>query len=572
MTASRYANDPLEGSGEKDRDIVGVDGRDHAAEDKGVGSMFANAAVATEKEHNMTLWEGIKLYPKAIGWSMLISSCCALEGYDVALIGNFYAFPQFNRQFGELQPDGSYEVPARWQTGLSNGAQCGQIVGLIICGFLVERIGYRYVFILCLLWLSATTALFFAARDLPTLLAGEILCGVPWGVFQSIAISYAAEVCPVALRGYLTCWVNSCWGWGQLISIGVIRSQFDVQSDWSWRLPYALMWMWYPPMLLGVFLAPESPWWLVRKGRIEDAKKSFLRLTSSKDSSFNVDETIDMVRHTIALESEIHSGARYIDCFKGTNLRRTLLVCGIWATQNLSGNTFSNYSTYFFAQAGIAGTAAYDFAMGQYAINTVGVFGAWFLMSRGIGRRTLFTVGLCALCTALVAMGALGFAKGKIPDRTIGLATGSMMLVWAACYQLTVGTIAYSLVAEFPTRRLAVKTVALGRASYNIAAIIVNVLTPPMINPTAWNWHNFAGFFWAGTCFLCIVFAYFCVPEPTGRTFAELDLLFERKVPARKFASTKVDVFETDLVRGVSGNSAEVKGSEHVEVRSGVVA
>ena len=225
-------------------------------------------------------------------------------------------------------------------------------------------------------------------------------------------------------------------------------------------------WMWYPPMLLGVFLAPESPWWLVRKGRIEDAKKSFLRLTSSKDSSFNVDETIDMVRHTIALESEIHSGARYIDCFKGTNLRRTLLVCGIWATQNLSGNTFSNYSTYFFAQAGIAGTAAYDFAMGQYAINTVGVFGAWFLMSRGIGRRTLFTVGLCALCTALVAMGALGFAKGKIPDRTIGLATGSMMLVWAACYQLTVGTIAYSLVAEFPTRRLAVKTVAVSLLFY----------------------------------------------------------------------------------------------------------
>lgn len=90
-----------------------------------------------------------------------------------------------------------------------------------------------------------------------------------------------------------------------------------------------------------------------------------------------------------------------------------------------------------------------------------------------------------------------------------------------------------------------------------------------MINPTAWNWHNFAGFFWAGTCFLCIVFAYFCVPEPTGRTFAELDLLFERKVPARKFAQTKVDVFGEELHRG---NSAEVKGSEHVEVRGGVVA
>lgn len=57
------------------------------------------------------------------------------------------------------------------------------------------------------------------------------------------------------------------------------------------------------------------------------------------------------------------------------------------------------------------------------------------------------------------------------------------------------------------------------------------------------NWRNYAGFFWAGTCFLCIIFAYYCVPEPSGRSFAELDLLFERKVPARDFAKTEVDVF-----------------------------
>lgn len=187
----------------------------------------------------MTLLQGIKLYPKAILWSMMISSICALEGYAIALIGNFYAFPQFNRQFGFLQEDGTYEVPARWQTGLSNGAQCGQIVGLIseyetrftlksVCGFITERIGYRWTIIGCCLWLSGTTALFFTARTLEQLLAGEILCGLPWGVFMSsesqkqshaqlaVAISYAAEVCPVALRGYLTTWGNSCWGWGQL--------------------------------------------------------------------------------------------------------------------------------------------------------------------------------------------------------------------------------------------------------------------------------------------------------------------------------------------------------------------
>jgi SP family general alpha glucoside:H+ symporter-like MFS transporter len=68
-----------------------------------------------------------------------------------------------------------------------------------------------------------------------------------------------------------------------------------------------------------------------------------------------------------------------------------------------------------------------------------------------------------------------------------------------------------------------------------------------MLNPGAWDWSNFAGFFWAGICFLCIIYTYFRVPEPSGRSFAELDMLFHQRVSARKFASTKVNVFEEDI-------------------------
>lgn len=103
-----------------------------------------------------------------------------------------------------------------------------------------------------------------------------------------------------------------------------------------------------------------------------------------------------------------------------------------------------------------------------------------------------------------------------------------MMIVWALVYQLTVGTVCYSLVAELSTRRLQIKTVVLGRNAYNIVGIANSVLTPYMLNPSAWNWGNYAGFFWAGICFCCIVYTYFRLPEPRGRTFAELDLLFER--------------------------------------------
>lgn len=116
-------------------------------------------------------------------------------------------------------------------------------------------------------------------------------------------------------------------------------------------------------------------------------------------------------------------------------------------------------------------------------------------MAWGIGRRNLYVGGLCGLCVALFIMGFLGLVPSSKRDAG-AMATGSMMIVWAMFYQLTVGTVCYSLVAEISTRRLQIKTVVLGRNLYNVVGIICNVLTPYMLNTDAWNWGNFAGFFW----------------------------------------------------------------------------
>ncbi|KAL4917293.1 general substrate transporter [Aspergillus aurantiobrunneus] len=509
-----------------------------------MAQVVENAKAATQKEQKMTLLQGIKLYPKAVIWSVVISTTIAMEGYDISLVNNFYAFDQFNRKYGEMGSDGEYQVPARWQSGLSNGAYVGEIIGLLINGWASEKFGYRYTVMACLILITAWTAIFFTAPNVEALLAAEILAGIPWGVFQTLCVTYASEVCPVALRSYLTTYVNFCWGLGQLIGVGVIRSMIGRQDEWAYRIPYGLQWMWPLPLFIGIYLAPESPWWLVRNGKTQAAKKSLLRLTSAnRETNFNADETIAMMVHTTALEQKITSGASYLDCFKGVDLRRTEIVCMVWAIQNLSGNSFSNYSTYFLRQAGLEDSTSYSFAMGQYGINMIGVFGAWFLMSCGIGRRKLYLYGLCGLCVMLLVMGFLGLVPEEHRTQS-SLATGSMMLIWALFYQLTVGTVAYSLVAEISTRRLQIKTVVLGRILYNIVAIICGVLTPYMVNPTAWDWGNFAGLFWGGICFLCIIYAFFRVPEPRGRTFAELDVLFERRVSARKFESTQVDVFD----------------------------
>ena len=74
--------------------------------------VIQNAKAATEKEQSMTLMQGIRLYPKAVLWSVLISTCIAMEGYDISLVNNFYAFPQFKRKYGEVLDNGKYEVSA----------------------------------------------------------------------------------------------------------------------------------------------------------------------------------------------------------------------------------------------------------------------------------------------------------------------------------------------------------------------------------------------------------------------------------------------------------------------------
>jgi SP family general alpha glucoside:H+ symporter-like MFS transporter len=80
--------------------------------DSSMTKVIQNAKAATEKEQNMSLMEGFKLYPKAVAWSVLISTCIVMEGYDISLVNNFYAFTQFNKKYGTLQADGSYEVSA----------------------------------------------------------------------------------------------------------------------------------------------------------------------------------------------------------------------------------------------------------------------------------------------------------------------------------------------------------------------------------------------------------------------------------------------------------------------------
>lgn len=503
-------------------------------------NLAEDAQMATIKEHEMSLWQGLKLYPKAVAWSIVLSTAIVMEGYDVVLMGSFYAHPAFKKKYGEQNADGTYGITAAWQAGLSNAMNVGQILGLFATGIISERFGYRKTMMAALLSIVGFIFILFFARNKETLLVGELLLGLPLGVFQTVTVTYASEVCPVVLRAYLTTYVNLCWVMGQLVASGVLKGFVNRTDEWSYRIPFAIQWIWPVPIFIGVMLAPESPWWLVRQSRNNEAVQVLRRLTGTADPTFNPDETVAMMVHTNEFEKEIAAGTSYLDCFKGVDLRRTEIVCLTWAAQNLCGAGLMGYSTYFYQQAGLATSNSFNMSLGQYGLGFFGTVLSWVLMTY-FGRRTLYIGGLAILNILLFVIGFISLAGEG--NTAASWATGSMLLVYTFFYDSTVGPVCYSLVSELSSTRLRSKTIVLSRNLYNLLSIVNGVIIPYMLNPEAWHWRGKAGFFWGSLCFLCVLWSYFRLPEPKGRTYGELDVLFESRVSARKFKGTAVNQF-----------------------------
>ncbi|GAQ05907.1 alpha-glucosides permease MPH3 [Aspergillus lentulus] len=508
----------------------------------------SEAQAALDKEHSMTLWQALKIYPKAVGWSILLSCAIIMEGYDVVLIGSFFAYPQFNQKYGHIMSDGNYGLDAKWQAALTNAMSCGQIIGLFINGIVSERFGYRRTLMTCLAATVGFVFILFFAPNIQTLVAGELLMGIPLGVYQTLTVTYASEVCPVAIRGYLTTYVNLCWVLGQLIASGVLKGLEERTDEWAYRIPFAIQWVWPVPIFIGVFLAPESPWWLIRRDRRDDAVKALNRLAIAGHPDFNAEETASMIVYTNALEKQVETGTSYVDCFRGCDLRRTEISCLVWAAQSLCGGGLMGYSTFFYRRAGLAVSQSFTMSLVQYAIGVVGTFLSWVLMTY-FGRRTLYVGGLALLAIVLFV---IGFISIRHATPALSWATGSMLLVYTFIYDSTIGPVCFSLVSEIPSTRLRTKTVVLARNLYNVINLVSGIIIPYMLNVDAWNWRGKSGFFWGSLCTCCLVWAFFRIPEPKGRSYAELDILFERKVRTREFATA-----ETGLVEGRSDHKVD---------------
>lgn len=241
------------------------------------------------------------------------------------------------------------------------------------------------------------------------------------------------------------------WGLGGFLSAGVARASLNTPGTWGWRMFYAIQWIWPPFLIVIGFLAPESesviqgmiltagPYWLVRKGKMDEARHSLKRLAGKNFyTERQLDAYLAYIQHTDELEKAESQDASFWEMFKGSNRRRTGAVMCAWFIQQWSGLNMTGYATQMFRNAGMSATGAFNMGLIITSMNIVGC-GIEFCIVNRFRRRTLILTGQVILTLCLMIIGVLGCVMGKsVPMLN---AVGAFMVLVNLVYHATIGPV-----------------------------------------------------------------------------------------------------------------------------------
>jgi SP family general alpha glucoside:H+ symporter-like MFS transporter len=200
--------------------------------------------------------------------------------------------------------------------------------------------------------------------------------------------------------------------------------------------------------------------------------------------------------------------------------------------QSLSGIAFvAGYFTYYLQLAGYPTDKSFQIQIAQPVLSIVGNLMAAAIIDK-VGRRSLTLYGLIILTSFLLITGGLGTNTAN-PSMVKG--TVAFILIYSWWYNVSIGSTAFCILAEVSTSRLRYKTVAIGLAVSSCINVMWQFTIPYMFNPDQANLGAKIAFIFGATCLICIVYLFFYQPETTGRSHQELDEMFAKGVPARKF-------------------------------------
>ncbi|KAI5850772.1 general substrate transporter [Tricharina praecox] len=451
-----------------------------------------------------------------------------LFGYDSGYINGVLGMDFFKREFGhatDLDPSG-YNIHTWEKSLVTSILSAGTFFGALAGGNLADWIGRRLSIIIACGIFSVGVALQVASTAVGLLVGGRVIAGFGVGLVSAIVIMYMSEIAPKAIRGAIVAGYQWAITLGLLLAACVNQGTHKWDSYSSYRVPIAIQFVWAFILAVGLFFLPESPRWYVKEGRGEEALAALARLRGQPIDSEYLKFELGEIQANYEYERSI-SEAGWIDCFKGMgpsgNLRRVLIGVFLQMFQQLTGvNFIFYYGTTFFQQSGVQN--AFLISLITNLVNVVTTPVAFYGVEK-FGRRKLLIWGAAWMLTCEFIVGAVGVA---LP----GSKAASTVLVVFVCFYIfafatTWGPAAWIVIGEIYPLPIRAKGVALATASNWLWNFVLGYVTPYLVDEGEANLKAKVFFIWGSTCTLCLLFAYFFVPETKGLSLEQVDKMLE---------------------------------------------
>ncbi|KAM0969532.1 hypothetical protein FF1_017788 [Malus domestica] len=458
----------------------------------------------------------------ALAGAILASTNSVLLGYDIGVMSGASLFIREDFNLSSTQVEilvGSLNV-------------CS-LIGSLASGKTSDIIGRRYTIVLAALTFLIGALLTGLAPSFPFLLAGRLVAGIGVGYSLMIAPVYVAELSPALTRGFLTSLPEVFINGGILLGYISNYALSGIPQNMNWRLMLGLAALPAIAVALGVLAMPESPRWLVMKGRLDEATQVLIRTSETKEEA-------ELRLKEIAKAASLLHASTSSNNWHGQGVWRELLVrptkpirriliaaIGVNFFMQASGNdAVVYYSPEVFREAGIHNKRH---LVGVTIL--MGIAKTFFVLVSALfldrhGRRPLLLLGSFGMAISLAALGFgskfLEYSSER-PEWAIALCVVAVCSA-ASFFSIGLGPITWVYSSEIFPMRL--------RAQGSSLAIGVNRLVSGLVAMTFLSISReitFGGMFFAlaGVMLVGTIFFYFNLPETKGKSLEEIGALFE---------------------------------------------
>ncbi|OJJ45122.1 hypothetical protein ASPZODRAFT_18032 [Penicilliopsis zonata CBS 506.65] len=466
-------------------------------------------------------------------------------GTDTTAVNSLVGSQSFCYVMGEgYMSNGKYAVRPETVSIWSAVAAPAQVMGQFLMGPIADIFGRRAVIFFNVAVMIVGVVIEFIAPNWKVFALAKFILAFVSGLTQATAPMYISELAPRNARGLMIALYLFIGNFGDMLSVILCyvgqQTWPDASDKWAYRMPLCVC-LCLPVVVLTaqLFLLCESPSWLIIHGKNEQARKT-LKFMYPRRSEDEIELIYAEYEYTLGQEAEqraMMKQSSFAELFKGKDLRRTFCAFFPPITASLAGNVLTGpQKTYFFTLSGQSNSLASTciaIAIGIVSISFV------FALSevKHVGRRRLLLTGQTGLLFSMIGIGVTALVMGE----PYGTQAGKIMLgfLCIGVFSATLGPngCGWIYIGESGSLRLRAKTATIGTMGNGVVGVVYNVAIPYMLETNRLGVGGSALYF-AAFGVIDVLVTYFFIPDFTGRSYAQIDELFHRQVPARKFRST----------------------------------